>query len=57
MIPTEAAAGAWAADPLELAAAALDSIAASPLERHPELFTRFDQQLRDALDAPQDNCG
>jgi hypothetical protein len=39
-----------APDPLEQVEAALDALAATPLDDHPEVFARIDGQLRAALD-------
>ncbi len=40
------------ADPLTLAEQALDALGSLPLERHPQIFSRFDELLRDALESP-----
>jgi hypothetical protein len=39
-------------DPLAQAEQALDALDNLPLERHPQVFTRFDELLRDALESP-----
>jgi hypothetical protein len=41
-----------AADPLALAEQALAALDSMPLERHPQVFTRFDELLREALESP-----
>jgi hypothetical protein len=40
------------ADPLALAGQALAALETVPLDRHPQVFTRFDELLREALDSP-----
>jgi hypothetical protein len=44
--------GSQPADPLAAAASVLQSIDSAPLAQHPSLFGRFDELLREALDAP-----
>jgi hypothetical protein len=44
--------GPVATDPLIRAGQALAALETVPLERHPEVFTRFDELLREALDSP-----
>jgi hypothetical protein len=39
-------------DPLDAASAALESLTQVSLERHPAVFARFDELLREALEAP-----
>ena len=41
-----------APDPLVLAGQALNALDEIPLERHPQVFTRFDELLREALESP-----
>ena len=44
--------GPAAPDPLTQAGQALAAIDTVPLERHPQVFTRFDELLREALESP-----
>jgi hypothetical protein len=44
--------GPDASDPLAKASDALDALDTVPLEQHPQVFTRFDELLREALESP-----
>ena len=49
---TEQPTGPSAVDPLTKAGQALDALDTAPLEHHPQVFARFDELLREALESP-----